>query len=51
MDENINILVLNDISRDVLRYLTKNLSSIFGTDVKVSRNIIVPTTLYNEEKG
>jgi len=50
MDENINILVLNDISRNVLRYLAKNLSSIFETDVKASRHIIIPTTLFNEEK-
>lgn len=51
MDENINILILNDISRGVLRYLVKNLSSFFGTDVRVSRNVIIPITLFNEEKG
>jgi archaemetzincin len=51
MDENINILVLNDISRNVIRYLAKNLSSIFGTDVKLSRHLVIPTTLFNEDKG
>jgi archaemetzincin len=51
MDEKINILVLNDISRSILRFLAKNLSLAFGTDVGVSRHIIIPTTLFNEEKG
>ena len=50
MDENINILVLNDISRSVLRFLSRNLSSIFKTDLDISRHIIVPTELFNEEK-
>jgi archaemetzincin len=50
MDEHINILVLNDISRNILKYLIKNLSSIFDTEVKVSRNIIIPTILFNKEK-
>ena len=50
MDENINILVLNDISRTVLRFLTRNLSSIFNTDVRISRHIIIPDALFNEEK-
>ena len=50
MDENINILVLNDISRNVLRFLAKNLSDIFEADIKISRHIIVPTELFNEEK-
>jgi archaemetzincin len=51
MDENINILILNDISRNVIRYLAKNLSSIFVTDVKVSRHFVIPTTLFNENKN
>lgn len=50
MDENINILVLNDVRRSILRFLVKNLSSIFKTDVKISRHIIIPTSLFNEEK-
>lgn len=50
MDENINLLVLNDISRSVLRYLARNLSQIFDTGVRVSRNIIIPSALFNEEK-
>jgi archaemetzincin len=50
MEENINLLVLNDISRTVLRHLARNLSQIFETDVKVSRTIIIPSMLFNEEK-
>jgi len=50
MEKSINILVLNDLSRSLLRYLAKNLSSIFNTRAKTSRHIIVPTTLFNEEK-
>ena len=50
MDDNINILILNDISRNILRFLIKNLSTILDSDVKISRHLIIPTTLFNEEK-
>jgi len=50
MDENINILILNDISRNVIRFLSRNLASIFNAGVRVSRHIIVPTRLFNEDK-
>jgi archaemetzincin len=50
MDENINILILNDISRNILRFLARNLSEIFDTKVKISRHLIIPTSLFNEEK-
>ena len=50
MDGNINILVLNDIRRNVLRFLAKNLSDIFEADLKISRHMIVPTELFNVEK-
>jgi archaemetzincin len=51
MDNNINILVLNDINRNILRYLVRNLALTFGSNVKVSKHIIIPTTLFNEEKS
>jgi archaemetzincin len=50
MDENINILILNDISRSIIRSLIRNLSTIFNTEVKISRNLIIPTSLFSEEK-
>ena len=50
MVENINILVLNDISRYILRHLARNLSSIFSTNAKISKHVIIPATLFNEEK-
>jgi archaemetzincin len=51
MDENINILILNDISRGILRSLIRNLSIVLNTQVKISRHIIIPTLLFNEEKN
>jgi len=50
MDEKINILVLNDISRNILRYLVKDLSRIFDTDTGISRHLIIPTALFNRDK-
>ncbi len=50
MDEKINILVLNDISRNILRYLVKGLSCIFDTETCISRHLIIPTTLFNRDK-
>ena len=51
MEEKINILVLNDISRSILGYLQKNLTSIFSRPTAVSKHVIVPTSFYKMEKG
>jgi archaemetzincin len=51
MKENINILVLNDISRSILRYLQKSLASAFKKNIIVSKHVIVPTSFYNIEKN
>lgn len=50
MEEKINILVLNDISRPLLQYLARNLSRVFNTGTAVSRHIVIPTALFNREK-
>ncbi len=50
MKQNINILILNDISRNILRFLKKNLSTVFERNVIVSKHIIIPPTLFNEDK-
>lgn len=50
MGQNINILILNDISRNILRFLKKNLSSLFKGNVTVSKHIIIPSSLFNENK-
>jgi len=51
MKEKINILVLNDIGRSILRYLQKNLASIFNKTISVSKHVIVPTSFYKIEKN
>ena len=51
MEEKINMLVLNDIGRGILRYLQKNLPSIFNKNAMVSKHVIVPTSFYNMEKS
>jgi len=48
--QNINILILNDISRYILRFLKKNLSSVFKANVIILKQIIIPSTLFNENK-
>jgi archaemetzincin len=50
MNENINILILNDISRSILRYLRKNLSTVFKCNVIILKRIIIPSTLFNDDK-
>lgn len=50
MEENINILVLNDIGRSILRYLQKNLALIFNNNIPLSKHVIVPTSFYKIEK-
>ncbi|MCD4668917.1 MAG: hypothetical protein K8S14_00575 [Actinomycetia bacterium] len=50
MNENINILILNDISRNILRYLRKNLSIVFESNVIILKHIIIPLTLFNNDK-
>ncbi len=50
MNENINILILNDISRSILRYLRKNLSTVFESNVIILKHIIIPLTLFNDDK-
>ena len=51
MEEKINILVLNDIGRNILRYIKKNLSSTFNNNISVSKYVIVPTSFYKPEKS
>ncbi len=51
MEEKINILVLNDINRSILRYLQKNLASIFSGHAAVSKHVIVPSSFYKMEKN
>ena len=50
MEEKINILILNDIGRSILRYLQKNLASVFNNNISVSKHVIVPTSFYKTEK-
>ena len=51
MKEKINILVLNDIGRSILRYLQKNLASTFNNNISVLKYVIVPTSFYKSEKN
>ncbi len=51
MEGKINILVLNDIGRSILKYLQKNLASIFNNSIPVSKHVIVPASFYKIEKG
>ena len=51
MKEKINILVLNDIGRSILRYLQKNLASTFNNNISVLKYVIVPTSFYKSEKS
>ena len=51
MGEKINILVLNDIGRNTLRYLQKNLALVFNKTIPVSKHVIVPTSFYKMEKS
>ena len=51
MEEKINILVLNDIGRSILRHLQKNLASIFNNNIQVSKHVIVPTSFFKIEKN
>lgn len=51
MDETINILVLNDISRSILRFLARGLTVRFDSEVKISRHMIIPSRLFNQQKG
>jgi len=50
MNGNINILILNDINRNILKYLKKKLAKIFERDVIISKHVIIPSTLFNDEK-
>ena len=50
MEEKINILVLNDIGRSILRYLQKNLAPVFNNNISVSKHVIVPASFYKIEK-
>lgn len=50
MNENINILILNDINRNILKYLKKNLAIVFERNVIISKHIMVPSILFNDEK-
>jgi len=50
MNENINIIILNDISRNILKYLKKNLALVFKRNVIISKHIIIPSTLFNNDK-
>ena len=50
MEEKINILVLNDIGRSILRYLQKNLVPVFNNNISVSKHVIVPASFYKIEK-
>lgn len=50
MEEKINILVLNDIGRNILRYLQKNLARVFNA-ISVSKRVIVPTSFFKIEKN
>ncbi len=50
MEEKINILILNDIGRSILRYLQKNLASIFNNNIPLSKHVIVPASFYKIEK-
>ena len=51
MEEKINILVLNDIGRSILRYLQKNLASTFNNNISVLKYVIVPISFYKSEKS
>ena len=51
MEEKINILVLSVIGRSILRYLQKNLASIFNNNIPISKHVIVPTSFYKIEKN
>ena len=50
MNENINIIILNDISRNILKYLKKNIAPVFKRNVIISKHIIIPSTLFNDDK-
>ena len=50
MEGKINILVLNDIGRSILRYLQKNLVPVFNNNISVSKHVIVPASFYKIEK-
>jgi len=50
MNENINILILNNINKNLLKYLKNSLAKIFETDVLISKNIIIPSALFNDKK-
>jgi archaemetzincin len=51
MEEKINILVLSVIGRSILRYLQKNLASIFNNNIPISKHVIVPASFYKIEKN
>ncbi len=51
MEEKINILVLSVIGRSILRYLQKNLASIFNNNIPISKHVIVPNSFYKIEKN
>jgi archaemetzincin len=50
MDRNINILILNDINRNIIRFLRRRLTEIFNSYVGVSKHIIIPSELFNSDK-
>jgi archaemetzincin len=50
MDRNINILILNDINNNIIRFLRKRLPEIFNSSVTVSKHIIIPSYLFNCDK-
>ncbi len=50
MNENINIVILNNISRNILKYLKKHLAIVFESNVIISKHIIIPPGLFNDEK-
>ncbi len=51
MEEKINILVLNDIGRSILKYLQKNLALVFNNNIFISKRVIVPAPFYKIEKN
>jgi archaemetzincin len=51
MEEKINILFLSVIGRSILRYLQKNLASIFNNNIPISKHVIVPASFYKIEKN
>lgn len=50
MEEKINILVLNDIGRSILRYLQKNLAQVFN-NISASKRVVVPVSFYKTVKN